>query len=163
ATLTMRTEFLTRRWRCPNGHAQAPPQEKRITNFVPTSTLDWPGRLVRHHPRPGVGPGEGVTAALSPSAILLLAVTATGAAQPKAPDGFRGEVHVEPRRIGDFLIQLDSVPDKKDPRYALCRVLVFSSHGPVFQATESAMSMDEISGKDINGDGQPEAVFVGHS
>jgi hypothetical protein len=104
-----------------------------------------------------------VTAAFSPSAILLLALTAAGAAQPKAPDCFRGEVHVEPRRIGDFLIQLDSVPDKKDPRYALCRVQMLSPHGPVFQATDRVMSTDEISGKDINGDGQPEAVFVGYS
>jgi hypothetical protein len=104
-----------------------------------------------------------VTAAFSPSAILLLTLTAAGAAQPKAPDCYRGEVHVEPRRIGDFLIQLDSVPDKKNPRYALCRVQVFSSHGPVFQAADLTMSMDEISGKDINGDGQPEAVFAGYS
>jgi hypothetical protein len=104
-----------------------------------------------------------VTAVFSPSAILLLALTAAGAAQPKAPDCYRGEVHVEPRRIGDFLIQLDSVPDRKDPRYPLCRVQVFSSHGPVFQAADLTMSIDEISGKDINGDGQPEAVFAGYS
>jgi hypothetical protein len=104
-----------------------------------------------------------VTAVFSPSAILLVALTAAGPAQPKAPDCYRGEVHVEPRRIGDFLIQLDSVPDKKDPRYALCRVQVFSSHGPVFQAADLTMSMEEISGKDINGDGQPEAVFAGYS
>jgi hypothetical protein len=104
-----------------------------------------------------------VTAAVSPSAILLLAFTAASATQPKAPDCFRGEVHVEPSRIGDFLIQLDSVPDKKDPRYALCRVQIFSSHGPVFQAADQTMSVDDISGKDINGDGQPEAVFAGYS
>jgi hypothetical protein len=104
-----------------------------------------------------------VTATFTSSGILLVALTAAGAAQPKAPDCYRGEVHVEPRRIGDFLIQLDSVPDKKDPRDALCRVQVFSSHGPVFQAADLTMSMDEISGKDINGDGQPEAVFVGYS
>lgn len=100
---------------------------------------------------------------ISLSAILLPVLTTTGAAQPKAPDCFRGEVHAEPRRIGDFLVQLESVPDKKDPRYAACQVQVFSPHGPVFQATNHAMSIDEISGKDINGDGQPEAVFEGFS
>ena len=103
------------------------------------------------------------TAAIPLVAISLLALARTSAAQPKAPDCFRGEVHVEPSRIGDFLIQLNSVPDKKDPRYALCRVQILSSHGPVFQATDRVMSTDEISGKDINGDGQPEAVFVGYS
>jgi len=87
-----------------------------------------------------------------------------GLSEPsKAWDCFRGEVHAEPSRIGDFLIQFDSVPDKKDPQYALCRVQVFSPRGPVFQATERAMSIDAISGKDINGDGQPEAVFEGFS
>jgi len=104
-----------------------------------------------------------VTAAPGLSAIVLIALAAAGAAQTKAPDCFRGEVHVEPRRIGDFLIQLESVPDKKDSRYALCHVQVFSSHGSVFQATDHVMSIDEISGKDINGDGQPEAVFEGFS
>ena len=102
-------------------------------------------------------------AAVPLGVISLLVLARTDAAQTKAPDCFRGEVHVEPRRIGDFLIQLQSVPDKKDPRYTLCRVEVFSSHGPVFQATDHVMSMDEISGKDINGDGQPEAVFEGFS
>jgi hypothetical protein len=104
-----------------------------------------------------------VTAAFSSSAILLLAFTAASAEQPKAPDCFRGEVHVEPSRIGDFLIKLDSVPDKRDPRYALCRLQIFSSHGPVFQATDQTMRVDEISGKDINGDGEPEGVFEGYS
>jgi hypothetical protein len=33
----------------------------------------------------------------------------------------------------------------------------------VFQAADLTMSMDEISGKDINSDGQPEAVFAGYS
>jgi len=104
-----------------------------------------------------------VTAAFGRSAIVLIALAASSAAQTKAPDCFRGEIHVEPRRIGDLLIQLDSVPDKKDPRYALCHVQILSSHGPVFQATDRVMSMDDVSGKDINGDSQPEAVFVGYS
>jgi hypothetical protein len=103
------------------------------------------------------------TATVALGVISLLALTAGGAAQTKAPDCFRGEVHVDPRRIGDFLIQLDSVPDKKNPQYTLCRVQIFSSHGPVFQAADTTMSIDEISGKDINGDGQPEAVFVAYS
>ncbi len=97
------------------------------------------------------------------SLICLLALAAAGAAQPKAPDCFRGQVHAEPRRIGDFLIRLVSVADKKDPRYAACQVQVFSSQGPVFEATDHAMSIDEISGKDINGDGRPDVVFVGYS
>ena len=104
-----------------------------------------------------------MTAAPGLSAIVLISLAAAAAAQTKAPDCFRGEVHAEPRRIGDFLIQVESVPDKKDPRYALCHVQLFSLHGPVFQATDQVMSMDEISGKDINGDGQPEAVFEGFS
>ncbi len=97
------------------------------------------------------------------SLICLLALVTAGAAQPKAPDCFRGEVHAEPRRIGDFLIRLESVADKKDPRFAACQVQVYSSQGPVFRATDHAMSIDEISGKDINGDGKPDAVFVGYS
>jgi hypothetical protein len=95
--------------------------------------------------------------------VIPIALTRPARAQPRAPDCFRGEVHVEPRRIADFLIRLESVPDKKDPRNALCQVQVFSAQGPVFQATERAMTIDEISGKDINGDGRPEAVFEGFS
>ena len=126
------------------------------------ATRYWYGTVCFRRRR-GVSCGESVTAPFSLVAILLLAFTTAGAAQPKAPDCFRGEVHVEPRRIGDFLIQLDSVPDKKDPRSALCRVQVLSSHGPMFQAADRTMTMDEISGKDVNGDGQPDAVLVGYS
>jgi len=96
-------------------------------------------------------------------AILLLVLARTGAAQPRALDCYRGEVHTEPRRIGDFLVRLDSVPDKHTPGYNACRAQVFSPQGPTFQATDYAMRIDEISGKDINGDGQPEAVLEGFS
>ena len=101
--------------------------------------------------------------AMSLWVISLLVLARAGAAQASALDCYRGEVHTEPRRIGDFLIRLDSVPDKYRPGYSACRVQVLSSQGPAFEATDYAMRIDPISGKDINGDGQPEAVFEGFS
>ncbi len=103
------------------------------------------------------------TSAVAVWVISLLVLARSGAAQPKGWDCFRGDVHVEPRRIGDFFIRLQSVADKKDPRHAACQAQVFSSQGRVFQATDYAMSADEISGKDLNGDGKPDAVFLGYS
>lgn len=94
---------------------------------------------------------------------LLVALTTAGTAQPKAPDCYRGEVHTEPRRIAEFLIRLQSVTDKKNPQYAACQVQVLSFRGPVFEAADAAMSIDDVSGRDINSDGKPEAVFVGYS
>ncbi len=96
--------------------------------------------------------------------VVVLALGSSGYAQTRAPDCFAGEVHVEPRRIADFLIQFESLPDKKNPQVNACRVQVFApGGGPVFQAVDHAISIDDISGKDINGDGSPDAVFVGFS
>jgi hypothetical protein len=95
--------------------------------------------------------------------ISLLVLARSGAAQPKAWDCYRGEVHAEPRWIADFLIRFQPVADKKAPGISACQAQVFSSQGPVFQATDHAMSIDDVSGKDINGDGKPDVVFEGYS
>src|SRR5215472_5587401 len=88
--------------------------------------------------------------------IAAVGLVRSGHAQPRAPDCFRGEVHAEPQRIGDFLIRLQSVADEEAPGGTACQVQVFSSQGPVFQASDYAMSIDPVSGKDVNGDGKPD-------
>jgi hypothetical protein len=104
-----------------------------------------------------------LTRTLGIQVMVVFAIRPAGYAQSRAPDCFRGDVHVEPRRIEDFLIRFQSVKDKKNSQYAACQVQVFSSRGPVFQAVDATMTIDDVSGKDINGDGKPEAVFVGYS
>ena len=56
---------------------------------------------------------------------------------------------------------------KINPKSAIdsgCRILVHSAHGKlIFRAEDIDVSLESVSGQDVNGDGKPDMVFLGYS
>ena len=86
---------------------------------------------------------------------LTPAHAAAGFDCPSSPDYQRSH------RLGDYLVRI--LPGPKDSPYR-CRGTITPPQGPrLTVAREWAMSVDQISGSDINGDGISEVVFDGFS
>jgi hypothetical protein len=67
-------------------------------------------------------------------------------------------------QMAGFSIEVKPIKDPDNPEDMTCQATVTSPHGKtIFQQNEWGMGIDPITGKDINGDGQPDAVLVGFS
>lgn len=67
-------------------------------------------------------------------------------------------------QVHGFSIKLKSVPESPGSWYTICRARVISPQGKiVYQQSDWGFEIDPITGKDINGGGQPDAVLVGYS
>jgi len=63
-----------------------------------------------------------------------------------------------------FTVEVKPIQDPDDPNYMTCRATVRSAEGKtVFEHTEWGIEIDPITGKDVNGDGYPDAVLVSFS
>ena len=63
-----------------------------------------------------------------------------------------------------FTVEVKPIQDPDDPDYMTCRATVRSAEGKtVFEHTESGIEINPITGKDVNGDGYPDAVLVSFS
>jgi len=67
-------------------------------------------------------------------------------------------------RLNGFTVQVKAVPDPTMPGDSTCRGSITSAQGKlVFEEEDWGMEIDPISGSDINGDGQPDAVLTAYS
>lgn len=67
-------------------------------------------------------------------------------------------------QVYGFSIELKSVPESPGSWYTICRARVVSPEGKtVYEQKDWSFQIDSATGKDINGDGQPDAVLIGYS
>jgi hypothetical protein len=67
-------------------------------------------------------------------------------------------------RVGGYTVQVGPVPDPTVPGYSICRGSITSAQGKaIFEQDDQGMEIDPITGKDVNGDGEPDAVLVDYS
>lgn len=67
-------------------------------------------------------------------------------------------------QVHGFSIELKSVPESPGSWYTICRARVVSPEGKtVYEQKDWSFQIDSATGKDINGDGQPDAVLIGYS
>jgi len=66
--------------------------------------------------------------------------------------------------VNGFSIKVKSIADPDDPDEMVCEAVVTSPVGKiVYEDSDQGMELDPITGRDINGDGQPDAVLVSYS
>lgn len=66
--------------------------------------------------------------------------------------------------VNGFIIEVQPVAAPDEPGGMTCRATITSPQGKVvYEQSDWGMEIDPITGKDINGDGQPDAVLVGFS
>ena len=98
--------------------------------------------------------------------ILLLCLCAVSANAQDSSSCFRNlspQFKGFSKHLQGFNLKIDQKKDTKLDDY-FCRASVISPAGKViFQADEAGMELNKITGKDLNGDGQPDAVFEGYS
>ena len=67
-------------------------------------------------------------------------------------------------QIAEFTVEVMPIEDPGSPGDMTCQASVTSPQGKrIFEVNERGVGIDSITGKDINGDGQPDAVLVGFS
>jgi hypothetical protein len=67
-------------------------------------------------------------------------------------------------QVNGFSIEAKAISDPKVQDYTICHASITSPEGKiVYEQNDSSFEFDPITGKDINGDGQPDAVVVGYS
>lgn len=67
-------------------------------------------------------------------------------------------------QVNGFSIEAKRIPAPDVKNYTICHVSVTSPQGKiVYEGNDSSFEFDPITGKDVNGDGQPDAVIVGYS
>jgi len=67
-------------------------------------------------------------------------------------------------QIADFTIEVKPIADPDDPDNTLCGANVTAPNGKtVYSSRASGAEIDLVTGKDVNGDGEPEAVLVTYS
>jgi hypothetical protein len=77
-------------------------------------------------------------------------------------------------RLNGFTVEVKPIPDPdfpaamlpntNDPKYMTCHASVRAPKGrTVFERNDWSMEIDPVTGKDLNGDGEPDAVLVGFS
>lgn len=83
-------------------------------------------------------------------------------AQQDEPDGCRFAEAIPARSIAGFVVRIEKV--NPEDWSEGCRAVVQGPQGPVIVPIEDwDIRFNEASGKDLNGDGQPEIVFEGYS
>lgn len=111
----------------------------------------------------------GMTFRMNPSRIglvvaFLLAVVSATPALAQNPMycqeiGFAGGGKIQ---VNGFSIEAESIPDPNVPGYTMCHASVTSPQGKtVYEQNDWAFEIDPVTGKDVNGDGQPDAVLIG--
>jgi hypothetical protein len=93
----------------------------------------------------------------TPAKAQNLTSCSAGVMSPK-PTGAKSQVN-------GFSIQVKTIPDPTfPPSNMACLATVTSPQGKVvYQVSDWGMEIDTITGAEINGDGQPDAVLVGYS
>jgi len=67
-------------------------------------------------------------------------------------------------QVNNFTVEVKPIADPDNPGYMTCHATVTSLQGKiVYEQNDWGMEIDPITGKDVNGDGQPDAVLVGFS
>lgn len=67
-------------------------------------------------------------------------------------------------QVAGFTIEVKPIPDSDDAERAVCRATVTAPNGKlVYSFNEWGAEIDQVTGKDINGDGEPDAVLVSYS
>jgi hypothetical protein len=73
--------------------------------------------------------------------------------------GFAGGGKIQ---ANGFSIEAKSIPDPNVPGYTTCHASVTSPQGKsVYEQNDWAFEIDPVTGKDVNGDGQPDVVLIG--
>jgi hypothetical protein len=101
---------------------------------------------------------------LIPPALFLLGSVflPEGAAAQEEPTCHYGQTAVE--LVAGYTVRLEPIPDDPTETIFECRALVLSPDGrTVFSARDSWFEINPASGKDLNGDRQPELVLEGYS
>jgi len=98
--------------------------------------------------------------------ILLLCLCAVSASAQESGRCFRNlnpQFKGYSKQLQGYILKIEQKKDIKYEDYQ-CRASVISPGGKViFQADDSGMELNKITGKDLNGDGRPDAVFEGYS
>lgn len=67
-------------------------------------------------------------------------------------------------QVSDFTIEVKAIPNPDDPGNALCHASVTATNGKaVYSSKDWGAEIDRATGKDVNGDGEPDAVLVTYS
>lgn len=68
-------------------------------------------------------------------------------------------------RVHGFVVQVGpTTEDPDDPDFQTCHATIRSPQGKlVFESKEWGIEIDPVTGKDVNGDGQPDAVLMSYS
>jgi len=67
-------------------------------------------------------------------------------------------------KVAGFSIEVKPFPDPDDSEFTLCQASVTSPNGKIVYSTNDwGAEIDHVTGKDVNGDGEPDAVLVSYS
>lgn len=67
-------------------------------------------------------------------------------------------------QVNGFSIEAKRIPEPDVKDYTICHVSIASPQGKVvYEGNDASFEFDAVTGKDVNGDGQPDAVIEGYS